>query len=69
MDEPITILIVDDHSLVRKGIRAYLDTQDDLLVVGEAASGIDALQLVDEHAPDVVLITLQRGGIDLSRPG
>jgi NarL family two-component system response regulator LiaR len=70
MDEPITILIVDDHSLVRKGIRAYLDTQDDLLVVGEAASGIDALQLVDEHAPDVVLMDLlmpEMDGVEATR--
>lgn len=58
MPEPITILLVDDHNLVRLGLKAYFDTQADLLVVGEAATGQAAVQQVLLHAPDVVLMDL-----------
>jgi NarL family two-component system response regulator LiaR len=58
MNEPITILIVDDHQMVRQGVRAFLETQTDLAVVGEAASGEDAIRLADEHVPDVILMDL-----------
>jgi NarL family two-component system response regulator LiaR len=57
MDQ-ITILLADDHALVRDGVRAYLQTQRDLLVVAEAATGAEAVRLVAEHAPDVVLMDL-----------
>jgi NarL family two-component system response regulator LiaR len=56
--DPITVLLADDHALVRDGVRAYLQTQRDMLVVGEAASGAEAVRLVAEHAPDVVLMDL-----------
>ena len=46
MTTPISILIVDDHEVVRNGIRAYLDTLPDFLVVGEAATGEEAIKLV-----------------------
>jgi NarL family two-component system response regulator LiaR len=59
---PIAILIVDDHTLVRFGLRSYLDAQADISVVGEAGSGQEAVRLVEELAPDVVLM-------DLSMPG
>ncbi|GHO86980.1 hypothetical protein KSZ_49860 [Dictyobacter formicarum] len=39
MGEPITILIVDDHSVVRQGVRAFVELQEDLLIIGEADSG------------------------------
>ncbi len=55
---PITILIVDDHAVVRSGVRAYLETQLDFQVVGEAASGSDAVRLAAEAVPDVVLMDL-----------
>jgi NarL family two-component system response regulator LiaR len=58
MDTTITILIVDDHAVVRSGVRAYLETQPDLQVVGEAASGKDAVRLAAETVPDVVLMDL-----------
>lgn len=64
---PITILIVDDHAVVRQGVRAYLETQPDLLVVGEAASGAEAIQAAGEHVPDVVLMDLvmpEMDGVD-----
>ncbi len=62
MTEYINVLLVDDHSIVRQGIRTFLETQPDLVVIGEAASGEEATQLAAELAPDVVLI-------DLSMPG
>ncbi len=64
---PITILIVDDHAVVRQGVRAYLETQSDLLVVGEAASGAEAIRAAGEHVPDVVLMDLvmpEMDGVD-----
>ncbi len=62
--DPITVLIVDDHAVVRRGVRAFLETQDDLEVLGEAESGEQALALAAEHAPDVVLIDLVMPGMD-----
>jgi NarL family two-component system response regulator LiaR len=58
MDGTITILLVDDHQVVRQGVRAFLDTQSDFSVVGEAESGEQALSLADEHVPDVILMDL-----------
>ncbi|MFW6097377.1 MAG: response regulator [Chloroflexota bacterium] len=64
MSEPITILLVDDHRVVRMGIAAYFDTLSDITVVGEAQSGAEAVQLVEEHVPDVVLMDLLMPGMD-----
>ncbi|MBE3575011.1 MAG: response regulator transcription factor [Firmicutes bacterium] len=65
MSEPITVVIVDDHPLVRQGVRDFLETQPDLQVVGEAASGEQAVQLAGHLVPDVVLMDLVLpGGID-----
>ena len=61
---PITIVLVDDHDVVRRGIRAYLDTLPEFQVVGEAASGEEALKLVLEFIPDVVLMDLIMPGMD-----
>ena len=58
MNEPITILIVDDHQMVRSGVRAFLETQPDLQVIAEAQSGDEAVRLIAEHIPDVVLMDL-----------
>jgi NarL family two-component system response regulator LiaR len=63
MAEPITVLIVDDHALVRQGVRAFLEAQPDLHIVGEAASGEEALGLVQEYIPDVVLMDLVMPGM------
>ena len=60
----ITLLLVDDHALVRSGVRAYLETQPGLEVVAEAGSGEEAVQLAAEHAPDVVLMDLVMPGMD-----
>ncbi len=61
---PISILIVDDHEVVRNGIRSYLETLPDFSVVGEAASGEEAVRLVAELIPDVVLMDLIMPGMD-----
>lgn len=61
----ITVLLVDDHMVVRSGLKALLSTQPELLVVAEAASGEEALLAVREHGPDVVMMDLAMGsGID-----
>jgi NarL family two-component system response regulator LiaR len=64
MAEPITIILVDDHEVVRKGVRAYLDTLLDFRVVGEASSGEEAIDLVSELIPDLVLMDLIMPGMD-----
>jgi two-component system, NarL family, response regulator LiaR len=61
---PITILLVDDHSVVRMGIAAYFNTLPDFDVIGEAASGADAVHFVEQYAPDVVLMDLLMPGMD-----
>jgi NarL family two-component system response regulator LiaR len=62
--ETISIIIVDDHAVVREGVRAFLETQPDLLVLGDAGSGEEALRLVADAAPDVVLMDLVMPGMD-----
>ena len=62
--ETISIIIVDDHAVVREGVRAFLETQPDLLVLGDAGSGAEALRLVTETAPDVALMDLVMPGMD-----
>jgi NarL family two-component system response regulator LiaR len=64
MNEPITVLLVDDHALVRQGVRAFLETQNDIAVVAEAGSGEEAVRLATEHAPDVALVDLIMPGMD-----
>ncbi|MBM3152250.1 MAG: response regulator transcription factor [Chloroflexi bacterium] len=64
MGDPISIIIVDDHEVVRNGIRSYLETLPTFHVVGEAASGQEAIALVSEHIPDIVLMDLIMPGMD-----
>lgn len=64
MAEPISVLLVDDHSMVREGVRAFLLTQTDILVVGEAGSGEEAIKLAEQHVPDVILMDLIMPGMD-----
>jgi NarL family two-component system response regulator LiaR len=61
--ETIQILLVDDHRLVRQGVRAFLETEADMMVIGEAASGEEAVRLCADLAPDVVLMDLSMPGI------
>ncbi len=64
MSDPITVLLVDDHAVVRQGVRAFLSTQPDLSVVAEAGSGEEAVTLAAQHVPDVVLMDLIMPGMD-----
>jgi DNA-binding NarL/FixJ family response regulator len=62
--DKIGILIADDHTLFRRGIRKMLEAEDDMQVLGEASNGREALQLTREHMPDVVLMDIQMPEID-----
>jgi len=61
---PITVLIVDDHPVVRRGLRVLLEVQDGIEVAGEAGDGATALALAAELSPDVVLLDLKLPGMD-----
>jgi len=56
---PITVLVVDDHVLLREGVRAVVGTQADMAIVGEAESGMQAIEQFAALRPDVVLMDLQ----------
>ncbi|MGO0712367.1 two-component system response regulator YhcZ [Bacillus subtilis] len=58
------IVIADDHHVVRKGLRFFFATQDDIEVVGEAATGIEALRVIEETKPDLVLMDLSMPEMD-----
>ncbi|WP_433662080.1 response regulator [Nocardia sp. CA-128927] len=60
----IRVLIVDDQHLVRAGLRMLCQTDDDLEVVGEAATGTDAVRLAEQLSPDVILMDLRMPGMD-----
>ena len=60
----IRVLIADDHAVVRQGLRTYLDLQDDIEVVAEAADGEAAVREAERHAPDVVLLDLAMPRLD-----
>lgn len=59
---PIKVLLVDDHKIVRQGVRAYLCTLADIQVVAEAESGLAAVNAIEKHVPDVVLMDLEMPG-------
>jgi DNA-binding NarL/FixJ family response regulator len=62
---PIRVALVDDHKIVRRGLSAYFAAQPDIIVVGEASSGEEALQLAESWQVDVIVIdVLMPGGID-----
>jgi NarL family two-component system response regulator LiaR len=64
MGEPITVLIVDDHAVVRQGVRAFLAAQPDIAIAGDVGSGEEAIQMAAELAPDVALMDLVMAGMD-----
>jgi DNA-binding NarL/FixJ family response regulator len=63
-NEPLRILLVDDHPLVRNGLRALLSSVTDMMVVGEAASGEEAIAQVGELQPDIILMDLHMPGLN-----
>ncbi|MEM1102936.1 MAG: response regulator transcription factor [Pseudomonadota bacterium] len=60
----LTLVIADDHEIVRKGLRAFIDTTDDIALVGAASSGAEAVEAVRQHAPDVLLLDLLMPDLD-----
>jgi RNA polymerase sigma factor (sigma-70 family) len=67
---PIRILLADDHTVVRDGLRALVEKQPDMAVIGEAADGRDTLRLAEEQSPDVVIMDIampHMNGIEATR--
>lgn len=64
MTDPISIFVADDHPMIRTGLAAMIAGEDDLLQVGEAANGLEAVQLIPALKPDVVLMDLMMPKLD-----
>ncbi|MFD5321684.1 response regulator [Streptomyces sp. NPDC127098] len=64
MADVIRVLIVDDHQVVRRGLRTFLEVQDDIEVVGEAADGAAGVDRAEELRPDVILMDVKMPGTD-----
>ncbi|MEU1312056.1 response regulator transcription factor [Streptomyces cinnamoneus] len=60
----IKVLLVDDHQVVRRGLRTFLEVQEDIEVVGEAADGAEGVERAEELRPDVVLMDVKMPGTD-----
>ncbi|WP_328945374.1 response regulator transcription factor [Streptomyces sp. NBC_00250] len=63
-DRQIRVLLVDDHQVVRRGLRTFLEVQDDIEVVGEASDGAEGVARAEELRPDVVLMDVKMPGTD-----
>jgi len=61
-DQPIRVILADDHAVVRQGIRQFLETGSNIAVVAEASDGLEAVQLIREHQPDVAVLDIQMPG-------
>lgn len=69
-ENPIRVVLADDHAVVRKGIREFLEEAPDITVVAEASNGREALAAVEEHRPDVAVLDIQMpemSGIEATR--
>ncbi|MFE1251060.1 response regulator [Streptomyces sp. NPDC058735] len=64
MADAIRVLLVDDHQVVRRGLRTFLEVQDDIEVVGEAADGAEGVERAEELQPDVILMDVKMPGLD-----
>ena len=63
----IKVLVVDDHAVVRQGLRTFLELQDDMIIAGEAANGLEAIEQAKRAQPDIVLLDLmmpKMGGVE-----
>lgn len=63
-NEAASIMLVDDHPLLRKGLKQLIAMEDDMQVVAEASSGMDAIALAAEHDPDLIVLDLNMQGMD-----
>ncbi|WP_367140529.1 MULTISPECIES: response regulator [Streptomyces] len=63
-EDVIRVVLVDDHQVVRRGLRTFLEVQDDIEVVGEAADGAEGVERAEELRPDVVLMDVKMPGMD-----
>ena len=69
-DQSIRVVLADDHAVVRQGIRQFLETGSNIIVVAEASDGLEAVQLIRKHRPDVAVLDIQmpgQSGIEVTR--
>jgi len=64
MNDRIRLLIADDHLIVRQGLRLFLETEQEFELIGEAADGVEAVQLAEQLKPDVILMDLRMPRMD-----
>jgi two-component system, NarL family, response regulator LiaR len=64
VSETIKVLLIDDHEMVRMGLVAFLSTEDEIEIVGEAGSGAEGLKIAEQTKPDVILMDLVMEGMD-----
>lgn len=63
-DQPASLLLVDDHPLLRKGLSQLIEFEDDLTIIAEASSGAEALTLAEQYDPDLITLDLNMQGMD-----
>ena len=64
MNEPSSVIVVDDHPLLRRGVGDLIDMSNTLVLAGAAASGEEGIELIREQNPDLVLLDLNMKGMD-----
>lgn len=64
MDTVFRVMVVDDHAIIREGLKSLIGLEDDFQVTGEASSGIDCLNLLEDQSADIVLMDMKMPGID-----
>ncbi len=69
-DKPVRVILADDHAVVRQGIRQFLETSPGIAVIAEASDGLQAIELIRQHRPDVAVLDIQmpgRSGIEVTQ--